>query len=949
MKELSNIYREVGQQFIDDLFKDYLVVTEKLSGSSFSFEKDGSSINFYKSNDKPINLVDRTLMVYYEHAISYIKKATSGIMNSIPDDWRFCFQYFVHNEPGVIQYDKLPKNNLVLTHIQIKSPNGKIGKIIEDPRVINDWSNKLNVTPLLPIFRGYLTDEQKQKIRDFITTPKEDHIELFKTNSFASYLIGVLNPSLSSTMLQSDLSKPIDSIVFKFYKPGSTQTFSAKLIDPYTLSLMKDKEPVDLRRVPADINEILLLDILAFIEERGLKKSEILSSTPDERYIELVSNIFNDYVMRRGSGLKEIDIEKADFAKGDEFKLNVDLIPSETTKKILADNERMQDLFKIMLGSLRKKRNPEKAGNVLTPSVIEDFNSLIDKINDLTASEVSNEFKTFSDYLTLKATNESVESAEEALLEERAINYNNFINLNKITLDNTKDMKFLKTFESYHESLINESIKSNKAKKWINSYLSFSKIKDWVNPKFSKEFLRANFGPNDDTAELEIQKFLSSEIGINEKHYTIERIPVGTFVPAIKKNVSSDYDSYQITITQPITDNFKQSYKKGDIFYITNRYKISKKTGKAAVISKKSLTPDAIGLPLSQYKNAASLFSAVESFINSTNYPDNYKNFILQSTREVISNSKNSGSFNNLESYATSNKTDVVYDISNSLFEGIDQLSINNFSNDYGEVLGGFMLFNILKDIGSGLRYPTASNERLVDFYFDDYSISSKAGKRGGTPTGDTIIQKIYSLYTQGNLSFDSIEETDFLNNVIKPWVNPQKLSKSGIYNNVMNLCSINIIDKSNSGYWYLVSQVNVQPNQLTEDVVVKHFDKLYENVDEFKTVLSTLWAKSGFTWNQKMLNEYTDKYMNLDKKIGPMFYPIMVEIIKDLNSKYKPQLTKYSQIVTDVKQLYLDVNVKRGLFSFKTVPFTKANFIFEQKGSIPKPFNANIGIKIEK
>ena len=435
MKELSNIYKEVGQQFIDDLFKDYLVVTEKLSGSSFSFEKDGGSIKFYKSNDKPINLVDRTLMVYYENAISYIKKATSGMINSIPDDWKFCFQYFVHNEPGIIQYDNLPKNNLVLTHIQIKSPNGKIGKIIEDPRVIYDWANKLNVTPLLPIFKGYLTDEQKQKIRDFITTPKEDHIELFKTNSFASYLISVLNPSLSSTMLQSDLSKPIDSIVFKFYKPGTSQTFSAKLIDPYTLSLMKDKEPVDLRRVPADINEILLLDILAFIEERGLKKSEILSSTPDERYIELVSNIFNDYVMRRGSGLKEIDIEKANFAKGDEFKLNIDLIPSETTKKILTDNERMQDLFKIMLGSLRKKRNPEKAGNVLTPSVIGDFNSLIDKINDLTASEVSNEFKTFSDYLTLKATNESVESAEEALLEERVLNYNGFINLGKVIIE----------------------------------------------------------------------------------------------------------------------------------------------------------------------------------------------------------------------------------------------------------------------------------------------------------------------------------------------------------------------------------------------------------------------------------------------------------------------------------------------------------------------------------
>jgi hypothetical protein len=927
MKELSNIYREVGQQFIDDLFKDYLVVTEKLSGSSFSFEKDGNSIKFYKSNDKPINLVDRTLMVYYENAISYIKKATSGLMTSIPDGWKFCFQYFVHNEPGVIQYDNLPKNNLVLTHIQIKSPNGKIGKIIEDPRVIYDWANKLSVTPLMPIFKGYLTDDQKQKVRDFISTPKEDHAELFKTNSFASYIISVLNPGLSSTMLQSDLSKPIDSIVFKFYKPGTEQSFSAKLIDPYTLSLMKDKEPVDLRRVPADINEILLLDILAFIEERGLKKSEILSSTSDERYLELVSNIFNDYVMRRGSGLKEIDIEKADFAKGDEFKLNIDLIPSEATKNILSDNERMQNLFKIMLGSLRKKRNAEKAGNVLTPSVIKDFNSLIDRINDLTSSEVNNEFKTFSDYLTLKSTNESVQSAEDLVLEERVLNYNNFINLGKLMINEATLPK--KKIEAF----------------WSSSYEKFAKSKDWVNPSSRKgdtgEVLRANFGANDGTAESAIENFLLQMGSIKRTDYFIEPIQVGI--------VSGDYAAYKITFVNPITDALGQSYKKGDSFIITNKYKVSKTTGIAAVIGKKALTPDAMSLPLSEYKNAATLFSKVESFIKSTNYPDNYKNFILQSTREVMADTRNGGTFTDFKTYATSSKTDVVYDITDSLFDDIDQLSINNFANDYGEVLGGFMLFNILKDTGEGLRYPTASNERLVDFYFDDYSISSKAGKRGGTPTGDTIIQKIYSSYSQGHLGFDTVAETDFLNNVIKPWVNSPKLSRSDIYNNVMNLCSINITDKSNSGYWYLVSQVNVQPSQLTEDAVVNHFDKLHENIDEFKTVLSTLWTKSGFSWNQKMLDEYSNGYMKLNKKIGPMFYPLMVEITKDLNSKYKSQLTQYAQIVTDVKQLYLDVNIKRGLFSFKTIPFTSANFAFEQKGSIPNPFNANIGIRIEK
>ena len=929
MKELSKIYKELGEDFINDLFKDYLTVIEKLSGSTFSFEKIGTSIKFFKSNDKQINLVDRTLMVYYENPINYIKNSTDSFIESIPLNWRFCFQYFVHNEPGVIRYDKLPKNNLVLTHIVVKNKNGKDIKIIEDSRVIKDWSNALGVTPLLPIFKGYLTEDQKNSIKKFIDTPIEDQLEIFKTSSFAEYLIKVLNPTLNSTILQDDLTKPIDSIIFKFYKPGSSNVISAKLIDPYTANLLKHKEPVDPKKVPADINEILILDILAFIEERGLRGGELLSTTPEERYLELLSAIFNEYVTRRGSSLNNLGIEKASFAKGDEFKLNTDLITSQTTKKILKDDLPMQDLFKIMIGSLRKKRSIEKTGNILTPSVIEDFNKLVLKIEDAINKPVDDKFKTFGDYLDLKKTNESYQNADDLIIEEKTLNYNSFINLGKL--------------------LINESKRSDL---WIDAYKSFSKIKDFVKPSHTTELLRANFGPNDGTAETEIRKFLQTlgieqKNSIEQKNYTIERVPVGTFVPSMRGNISGDYDSYEVTIVLPTNDIIGGTYKKGDVFYVTNRYKISKKTGDAGVFGKKTLTPDAMGLPLSNYKTAASLFSAVESFIKSTNYPDNYKNFILQSTREVIADTKNAGTFTDFKTYATSNKTNVVYDITDSLFDGIDQISINNFANDYGEVLGGFMLFNILQDTGEGLRYPTASNERLVDFYFDDYSISSKAGKRGGTPTGDTIIQKIYLLEREGNLSFDTVPETDFLNNVVKPWVNAPKLSRSGIYNTVMNLCNVNIADRNNSGYWYLVSQVNVLPEKLTEDTVLNHFDKLYKNIDEFKTVLSTLWNKSGLSWNQKMLDEYTNNYLNLKKRIGPMFYPITVEITKDLNSKYTSQLTQYSQIVTDVKQLYLDIDIKRGLFSFKTIPFSSANFEFEQKGSIPSPFNSNIGIRI--
>jgi len=942
MKELTQIYKDTGKQLIEDLFKDYLIVTEKLSGSSFSFKKSGEGLTFYKGkNHRPINLIDRTLMVYYEKPIEYIKSLVSKTLSSIPDNWMFCFQYFPHNSPGIITYDKIPKNNLVLSHISVTSPSGKVLKVIEDPRVLNDWASALGVTALLPIFKGYLTEEQKKKIKEFLDTPKEDHSAIFSTNSFAEYLLKILNPSLQSTALQNDLKKPIESIIFKFYKAGTKQVVAAKLIDPYTINLMKDKEPVELRKLPADINEIILLDLLAFIEERGIKKHEILGDTEDMRYIELVSNIFNDYVTKRGKDIKKIDIEKAEFAKGDEFDLNVEMIPSQRTKDILKENPQLKDLFKIMLGSLKKKR--KNSGNIMTPTVIEDFNKMVGKVIDVIETDDDGKFKTFDDYLKIKSTNESLlPTAEEMIVEEQVLNYNEFINLGKVNVS----------------SQLTEATGYGKLTKrqtnWVKGYEKFAKSKNWIKPKskISGEYLRAEFGMNDGTAESEIEKYLSKVLGIKKNQYSIEQISKGTYVSNAGGKISSDYDSYAITILKPLTDSFGDSYKKGDTIYITNRVKISS-TGEAAVIGKKDLTPDAMRLPVSEYKDATSLYSAVQKYINSTKLPDNYKDFILKSSMEVVNDQKNNNSYDDFEKYANAKSAYLFYDISDDLFEGIDPISINNFQNDYGEVLGGFMLFNLLKNTGNGLSYPTASNEKLVDFYFDGYSISSKAGG-GGTPTGDTIIQKINTSYKDGNLSFDTIEEQDFYNNLIKQWVNPPKLDRSGTYNNIMNLCNVNIADTNNSGYWYILSKVNVQPSGATRDAIVSYLDELVEDEAEFKKIMKEFYDKSGIDQSRLGMDRVYPSYvkqMNANDKnrIGFVFYPLMVEATAVLNSKYQKQLTKYGQMVTDIKQLYLDVLVKKGEFRFKTVPFKSAEFKFEQKGSIPNPFNANMGIKIMK
>jgi len=483
---------------------------------------------------------------------------------------------------------------------------------------------------------------------------------------------------------------------------------------------------------------------------------------------------------------------------------------------------------------------------------------------------------------------------------------------------------------------------------WLEGFKDFMKSKDFAGVSSriagTGEVLRANFGANDGTAESKIIEFLKEVGGIDRKTYDIVNIQQGI--------VSADFVAYKIVFKGKISDKLGRSYKKNDFITITNRYKINKKDGAAAIVQRKDLAPAKLGIEKPTYASADHLYSIVSTALNNAGLPENYKNSFMSATEAIMNDNSNSGKFKNIDKYLEAGVHDTVYKVDPDMFEGIDAISIQHFQNDYGEILGGFMLFNILKEYGVGLSYPNNPNEKLVDFYFGGYSISSKGGG-GGTPSGETIMQKIYTAWKKDPILIqaDSISESDFLNNVVDQWVNPPKLAGSNTYSNIMNLSGVNIEDHNNSGYWFLSETTGLSPKMLTQKAVISFLDNLYDSsVEEFSTFVSKLWDLSGMEWDKAKLEKMVDVYPSAGRnKIGIVFYAIMVEISGILTNKYGKELSKFARLVTDVKQVYLDVSVRKGTLTFKTVPFKIATFSFEQKGSMPNPFNANMGIKIKK
>ena len=401
MLSLQNILNTEGCEFIDNLFNKEVVVTEKLNAATLSFRKKHSSemdlnrkLTFYKgsgSNKKEITIADKVLTTFYSTGMTYLSNMSKLIIDRIPANWTFVCRYFPNHQPSFINYSVLPKNNLVLSCI---ITNG--GTKIDNVDDIRTWAEMFDIAYQEPVFRGYLSEYQKERLTDYIKDGSNNK------DSFARFIITLLNPSLTHSIYQEDgFESPIDGFIFKFISDdGVTKPISAKLIDPYMSSLIaknKAKKGFD------DNKDVLLADFTIFMMSQDLDSIILTAKTDDDRYLELFYILFNRYIKYKKAQLEDFDIDTNDVVKESidvDFTVDLDKISNETTKKLLNENPEYKNIFKTLLGSFRTKKPENYKSLVMVPNVVRIYNDIVDKIAE--KSKVGHKSKnlSFSDYLS---------------------------------------------------------------------------------------------------------------------------------------------------------------------------------------------------------------------------------------------------------------------------------------------------------------------------------------------------------------------------------------------------------------------------------------------------------------------------------------------------------------------------------------------------------------------
>ena len=400
MLSLQNILNTEGREFLENLLNKEVVVTEKLNAATLSMQKKQTSemdlnrnLTFYKGtgvNKREITIADRVMTTFYLSGTTYLSNLSKLIIDRIPANWTFVFKYFPNHQPSFINYSVLPKNNLVLSCIITSG-----GTKIDDCEDLKSWAEMFDVPFQEPIFKGYLSEYQKERLRDYVEDGSNNK------ESFARFIITLLNPSLKGSLYQNDgFESPIDGFVFKFISDdGITKPMTAKLIDPFMSALISKNKS---KKGYSDNTDVLLSDFTIFMSNQDMDSIVLTKKDNGERYLELFYRLFNRYIKYKKSQLEDFDVDTNDIVKESidaDFGVDIDKISNETTKKLLKDNPEFKSIFKTLLGSFKSKKDDNYKSIVMSPGVVRLFNGIVDKINSKISSCEETDNLSFASYL----------------------------------------------------------------------------------------------------------------------------------------------------------------------------------------------------------------------------------------------------------------------------------------------------------------------------------------------------------------------------------------------------------------------------------------------------------------------------------------------------------------------------------------------------------------------
>jgi hypothetical protein len=367
MGKLINLNEAESETLLNEIFEDEIVVFEDVQGSKIWVNWNGGefAIKPKSISNEPINMIDLAMQNYYNPALEYLNSLDVRVKSLLNKKWWFCFEYFPDNQPANIEYERTPKNNLVLTTIY---KSGKYDFIIDE---IDEYSRLFEVDMLPIVFQGRLSERMIEAIKYFLNTGEEDLEYVFGEKSFAFFFYKILNPSSENSFLMEDeFQQNVEKLIIR----SKIKDVSFELLNPL-YKRVSDSNSTDF----VEIYTLILVNFLNFCQSLDMKDIKLKGDKKDETYIYLICRLFNFYVGELKQDLLDFDFIVPEFFDKDKFKINTELIENKLTKEYINESPKLEYIFKVILGSFNKKR--KKPIGIFTDNTVRLFNLFVDDIS----------------------------------------------------------------------------------------------------------------------------------------------------------------------------------------------------------------------------------------------------------------------------------------------------------------------------------------------------------------------------------------------------------------------------------------------------------------------------------------------------------------------------------------------------------------------------------------
>jgi hypothetical protein len=367
MGKLINLNEAESETLLNEIFEGEIIIFEDVQGSKIWINWDGKEfiIKPKSINNDSINMIDLAMQNYYNPALEYLNSLDIRVKSLLNKRWWFCFEYFPDNQPANIEYERTPKNNLVLSAIY---KNGKYDFIIDE---IDEYSRLFEVDMLPVVFQGRLSERMIEAIKYFLNTSEDDLEYVFGEKSFAFFFYKILNPSSeNSFLMENEFQQNVEKLIIR----SKIKDVSFELLNPL-YKRVSDSNSTDF----VEIYTLILVNFLNFCQSIDMKDIKLKGNKKDEMYIYFICKLFNFYVGDLKQDLLDFDFIVPEFFDKEKFKINTELIENKFTKEYINESPKLEYIFKVILGSFSKKR--KKAIGIFTDNTVKLFNLFVDDIS----------------------------------------------------------------------------------------------------------------------------------------------------------------------------------------------------------------------------------------------------------------------------------------------------------------------------------------------------------------------------------------------------------------------------------------------------------------------------------------------------------------------------------------------------------------------------------------